>query len=61
MVEIAPYRERGHALLMELLTARGTSAEALRVYERLRRRLRDELGAIPVPELRELQERLLRR
>jgi SARP family transcriptional regulator, regulator of embCAB operon len=61
LVELAPYRERGHALLMELLTARGNSAEALRVYERLRQRLRDELGATPAPELRELQERLLRR
>jgi len=27
----------------------------------LRRRLRDELGATPAPELRALQERLLRR
>jgi DNA-binding SARP family transcriptional activator len=31
------------------------------VYEQLRRRLRDELGASPAPELRELQEQLLRR
>jgi DNA-binding SARP family transcriptional activator len=61
LVELAPYRERGHALLMEILTARGNSAEALRVYERLRQRLRDDLGATPAPELRELQERLLRR
>jgi DNA-binding SARP family transcriptional activator len=57
----APYRERGHALLMEILTARGNGAEALRVYEQLRQRLRDELGATPAPELRRLQERLLRR
>ena len=61
LIALAPYRERGHALLMEILTARGNSAEALRVYEQLRRRLRDELGATPAPELRELQERLLRR
>jgi DNA-binding SARP family transcriptional activator len=46
---------------MEILTAGGNSAEALRVYERLRQRLRHDLGAIPAPELRELQERLLRR
>jgi DNA-binding SARP family transcriptional activator len=46
---------------MEILTARGNSAEALRIYELLRQRLRDELGAAPAPELRELQERLLRR
>jgi DNA-binding SARP family transcriptional activator len=46
---------------MEILTARGNSAEALRIYEELRQRLRDELGATPAPELRELQQRLLRR
>ena len=61
LVAVAPYRERGHALLMMILTARGNGAEALRVYEQLRQRLRDELGATPAPELRELQEQLLRR
>jgi SARP family transcriptional regulator, regulator of embCAB operon len=61
LVALAPYRERGHALLMEILTARGNGAEALRIYEQLRQRLRDDLGATPAPELRELQEKLLRR
>jgi DNA-binding SARP family transcriptional activator len=61
LVAAAPFRERGHALLMEILVARGNSAEALRVYEALRGRLRDELGATPTPELRDLQARLLRR
>ena len=61
LVKLAPYRERGHALLMQILTARGNSAEALRVYETLRHRLRDELGATPAPELRDLQQQLLRR
>jgi DNA-binding SARP family transcriptional activator len=61
LVALAAYRERGHALLMEILTARGNSAEALMIYEGLRQRLRDELGATPAPELRELQQRLLRR
>jgi SARP family transcriptional regulator, regulator of embCAB operon len=61
LVELAPFRERGHALLIEILTARGNSAEALRIYEQLRQRLRDELGATPAPELRELQQRLLLR
>jgi DNA-binding SARP family transcriptional activator len=61
LVILAPYRERGHALLMEILAARGNGAEALRVYEQLRQRLRHELGATPAPELRDLQERLLRR
>jgi len=61
LIALAPYRERGHALLMEMLVARGNAAEALRVYEELRARLRDELGATPAPELRALQERVLRR
>jgi DNA-binding SARP family transcriptional activator len=61
LVAAAPYRERGHALLMQILAARGNSAEALRVYEGLRQCLRDELGATPAPELRDLQEQLLRR
>lgn len=61
LVMIAPYRERAHALLMEILSARGNGAEALRVYEQLRGRLRDDLGATPGPELRELQQRLLTR
>ena len=61
LVVLAPYRERGHALLMEILAARGNGAEALRVYDSLRQRLRDELGATPAPELRELQAQLLRR
>jgi DNA-binding SARP family transcriptional activator len=61
LVIAAPYRERGHALLMQILTARGNGAEALRVYETLRQRLRDDLGATPAPELRQLQEQLLRR
>jgi DNA-binding SARP family transcriptional activator len=61
LVAIAPYRERAHALLMQILVARGNGAEALRVYEALRERLRDDLGATPTPDLRELQARLLRR
>lgn len=61
LVAAEPFREHAHALLMEILVARGNTAEALRVYEMLRERLRDELGAAPAPELRALQERLLRR
>ncbi len=61
LITLAPYRERGYALLMEILAARGNRAEALRVYEELRRRLLDDLGAAPSPELRELQAQLLNR
>jgi SARP family transcriptional regulator, regulator of embCAB operon len=61
LVAAEPFRERAHALLMQILVARGNTAEALRVYEALRERLRDELGATPARELRTLQEQLLRR
>jgi DNA-binding SARP family transcriptional activator len=61
LVAAEPFRERAHGLLMEILTARGNTAEALRVYEALRSRLGEELGAAPAPELRELQQRILRR
>ena len=44
---------------MEALAARGNLAEALRVYDRLRVLLRDELGATPAPEITALNERLL--
>lgn len=59
LVAAEPFHERAHALLMEILVARGNTAEALRVYEALRGRLRDELGTAPAPELRALQQRLL--
>jgi DNA-binding SARP family transcriptional activator len=55
-----PYRESGHRLLMEALAARGNQAEALLVYEQLRRRLRDDLGASPAPETQALHTSLLR-
>jgi len=61
LVAAEPFHERAHALLMEILAARGNAAEALRVYQTLRERLRDELGATPAPELRALQAELLRR
>jgi DNA-binding SARP family transcriptional activator len=59
LVAEAPYREDAHVLLMEVLAARGNAAEALRVYDGLRQRLRDELGVSPGAELRALHARLL--
>lgn len=60
LIEAEPYREPGYALLMEALAADGNIAEALRVYERLRTLLRDELGTSPSPETIASHERLLR-
>lgn len=44
---------------MEALVARGNPAEALVVYEELRRGLRDELGATPGPDTQALHRSLL--
>ncbi len=59
LVARAPFRETGHRLLMDVLVARGNDAEALRVYERLRALLREELGAAPSGETQALHRRLL--
>ena len=47
LVDVAPFRESGHLLLMRALAASGNVAEALAAYERLRVLLRDELGVDP--------------
>jgi DNA-binding SARP family transcriptional activator len=59
LIELEPFRESGWRLLMEALAARGNAAEALRVYERLRVLLREELGASPAAETQALHRRLL--
>jgi SARP family transcriptional regulator, regulator of embCAB operon len=61
LVERAPARESGYRVLMETLEASGDPAEALRVYERLRRMLRDELGTTPSASTQAVHERLLKR
>jgi SARP family transcriptional regulator, regulator of embCAB operon len=50
VVELEPYRETAHVLLMRALAAGGNPAQALAEYERLRVRLADELGTDPSPE-----------
>jgi basic membrane lipoprotein Med (substrate-binding protein (PBP1-ABC) superfamily)/DNA-binding SARP family transcriptional activator len=58
-VTLEPFRERGYRLLMEAHSAAGNDAEALRVYERCRRFLADELGAYPSAETETVYRRLL--
>ena len=54
-----PLRESAQRALMEVLAARGNSAEALHVYEELRTLLREELGAAPSPETQRVHRALL--
>ncbi len=60
LIESEPYRESGYVLLMQALAARGNVAEAMRVFDSLRRLLRDELGTMPSGEAIAVHERLLR-
>jgi SARP family transcriptional regulator, regulator of embCAB operon len=55
----APYHESGYRHLMRALAARGNSAEALRAYEELRTRLREELGIAPCAATLALHAELL--
>jgi DNA-binding SARP family transcriptional activator len=55
-----PLDEAAVRLLLRALLVRGLPAEALRVYDGLRRALADELGADPAPATRELYAAALR-
>lgn len=54
-----PLSERRRGQWMLALHRDGRTGDALAAYDRLRRTLRDELGADPGPELRELHRRML--
>jgi SARP family transcriptional regulator, regulator of embCAB operon len=60
LITLAPFREDGYRHLMQALSRRGNTAEALRTYEQLRILLRDELGIAPSAETIELHAQLLR-
>ncbi|HZO79717.1 MAG TPA: BTAD domain-containing putative transcriptional regulator [Solirubrobacteraceae bacterium] len=59
LLECSPLRETGYALLMNALAAQGNAAEAMRVYERARRTLDQELGITPGQAIQEAHARLL--
>ena len=50
VTDLEPFRESGYRRLMQTHAAAGNPAEALRVYERCRRFLADQLGAYPSAE-----------
>src|SRR5207248_523224 len=58
-VALAPFHETGYRRLMEAHAAAGNRAEALRVYERCRLLLAEELGAYPSPETESIYRGLL--
>jgi YVTN family beta-propeller protein len=60
VIELEPFRESGYRRLMQAHISAGNPAEALRVYERCRRFLADELGAYPSPETEAVYLELLR-
>jgi len=59
LIELAPFRETGYLILMEALAESGNVAEALRIYDRLRLLLHDELGIAPSPAVQSVHRRLL--
>lgn len=59
LAERHPYDERLHTRLITVLGASGRRAQALRWFEATRRRLADELGVDPSPELRDAHTALL--
>jgi pentatricopeptide repeat protein len=59
LITRAPYRENGYRHLMQALARTGNSAEALRVYDELRTRLRDDLGIAPSADTLQLHTELL--
>jgi predicted ATPase/DNA-binding SARP family transcriptional activator len=59
LVAAEPMRERARGQLMVALAGSGRQADALRVYDEGRRRLADELGIDPSPELQRIHADVL--
>jgi DNA-binding SARP family transcriptional activator len=61
LTEQNPLHENFHALLMQAFQQNGRRADALRTYHLMRRRLADELGLDPSPEMAALHQSILSR
>jgi DNA-binding SARP family transcriptional activator len=59
LLERSPLRETGYALLMDTLGAQGNVADAMRVYDRARTILDQELGIPPGRAIQDAHARLL--
>jgi DNA-binding SARP family transcriptional activator len=59
LVERSPLRETGYALLMTALAAQGNTADAMRIYDRARTTLDQQLGITPGPAIQKAHARLL--
>ncbi len=59
LVAAHPLRERPHAQLMRAMASTGRQVDALRLYQRFRERLVEELGLEPSPALREVEAQIL--
>jgi SARP family transcriptional regulator, regulator of embCAB operon len=60
LTQLAPYRESGYRVLMQLLAATDNHGEALMVYEQLRKVLREQLGASPSAATQSLHLEILK-
>lgn len=61
LIQLAPFRETAHRVLMNTLAEQGNIAEALRVYTALRIHLPDELGVSPSPDTQQVYTTLINR
>ena len=59
LIEREPLRESGYRYLMVALARRGNLAEAMQSYTHLARRLEQEVGIGPTPEMRALRDQLI--
>jgi DNA-binding SARP family transcriptional activator len=59
LIDADPYRESGHRFMMQALALEGNTAQAMLVFDRLRARLRDDLGIAPSEETLRLHSDLL--